>query len=94
MQGWWEGYPDGNFKAGSNVNKVEAIKMLLEVMNVDLQTATSTVYTDVPLGQWYTNYINTAYSRGILEEVDYYYPSHEITRGGVSENLYRLLIQL
>ncbi|OGJ43242.1 hypothetical protein A2974_03275 [Candidatus Peregrinibacteria bacterium RIFCSPLOWO2_01_FULL_48_20] len=95
-EGWVEGYDDGTFKPESYVNKVEAVKMLLEVMNVDLETASNKVYTDVKLGQWYTNYINTAYELGLLEEDadSYYYPDHEITRGAVSENLYRLLIQL
>lgn len=95
-QGWVEGYPDGTFLPANDVNKVEAIKMMLEAMDVDLEVATAAVYTDVAMGQWFTNYINTAYEWGLLEEEadSYYYPSHEITRGGVSENLYRLLIQL
>ena len=95
-EGWVEGYDDGFFKPDNDVNKVEAIKMLLEVMNVDIEEADSKVYSDVKLGQWYTDYINTAYAWGILEEDadSYYYPDHEITRGSVSENLYRLLIQL
>jgi Trypsin-like peptidase domain/S-layer homology domain len=95
-RGWIEGYDDGFFKPENYVNKVEAIKMILEVLDMDLETASTEVYTDVEMGQWYTNYINTAYELGLLEEDadSYYYPSHEITRGGVSENLYRLLIQL
>jgi len=95
-EGWVEGYPDGFFKPENYVNKVEALKMILEVMGVDLETASSEVYTDVEMGQWYTNYINTAYEWGLLEEDAYsfFYPDHEITRGSVSENLYRLLIQL
>lgn len=95
-RGWVEGYDDGFFKPENYVNKVEAIKMILEVLDIDLETASAEVYTDVEMGQWYTNYINTAYEWGLLEEDadSYYYPGHEITRGSVSENLYRLLIQL
>jgi len=93
-QGWIAGYPDGTFRPSSNVNKVEAIKMLLEVFNVD--TAANPAngpFSDVPLGAWFTNYIHVAKQLGLLEESgDNYFPSAEITRGGISENIYRLLL--
>jgi len=95
-QGWVEGYSDGEFKPENEVNKVEALKMMLEVFGVNKEVADERVYTDVELNQWYSDYINTAYQWGLLEEdaYTYYYPSHEITRGGVSENLYRLMVQM
>lgn len=95
-QGWVEGYDDGSFKPDAYVNKVEALKMLLEVFDIWGMNSESKVYEDVEMSQWYTWYVYTAYYYGLLEEEagSYYYPGHEITRGGVSENLYRLLIQL
>ncbi len=94
-QGWVEGYPDGYFKPANEVNKVEAVKMLLEVFDVDMLTAGTAPYSDVELGQWFTNYIYTADELGLLEENgSLYEPADSITRGGVSENIYRLLIQL
>lgn len=95
-EGWVEGYPDGTFKPEQPVNKTEAIKMLVEVFGLDFIQPGAKVYEDVPTDQWYSVYLNTAYEWGLLEEDadSYYYPAHEITRGGVSENLYRLMVQL
>lgn len=95
-QGWVEGYDDGTFRPDAYVNKVEALKMILEVFDIWGLDSDSKVYEDVEMYQWYTWYVYTAYYYGLLEEEagSYYYPSHEITRGQVSENLYRLLIQL
>lgn len=90
--GWIEGYPDNTFKPANNVNKAEAIKMLLEVFGQATDEPSTAPYMDVALGQWFTKYIDTARSLGLLEESgDYYYPSYNITRGGISENIYRVL---
>jgi S1-C subfamily serine protease len=93
-QGWISGYPDGTFRPSSNVNKVEAIKMLLEVFDVDTTANPANgPFSDVPLGAWFTNYIHVAKQLGLLEESgNNYFPSTEITRGGISENIYRLLL--
>lgn len=93
-QGWVEGYPDGTFLPSSYVNKVEAIKMLLEVFDVETQEPSSSPYSDVPTSEWYAKYIVKAQELGLLEESGAYSPADSITRGGVSENIYRLLIQL
>lgn len=94
-QGWIEGYSDGSFKPSSYVNKVEALKMLLEVFGIPLVSTESSVYSDVSVTDWYASYVLTAESLGLLEEIGTSYsPASEITRGGVSENIYRLLIQL
>ncbi|MBD3330624.1 hypothetical protein GF354_03800 [Candidatus Peregrinibacteria bacterium] len=91
-QGWIEGYPDGTFKPSSNVNKAEAIKMLLEVFDMDTSGEYEYVYNDVQGGEWFTPYIGTAYVWGLLEEDGLFYrPGADITRGQISENIYRLL---
>ncbi len=93
-QGWVEGYPDQSFKPANEVNKVEALKMLLEVFDVDLEEPSSSPYSDVSMGEWYAKYVVNAYALDLLEESGNYEPGESITRGGVSENIYRLLIQL
>lgn len=95
-QNWIDGYSDGTFKPENYVNKAEAMKMMVEIFYLEKLEAEQKVYDDVDLELWYTDYINTAYEWGLLEEDadTYYYPAHEITRGGVSENIYRLMIQL
>ncbi len=91
-QGWVEGYEDGEFKPGENVLKVEAVKMLLEIFNVRLSYLPETAFDDVGLDQWYSTYVTTAAQMNLLEEVDVYNPGDLITRGGVSENIYRLIL--
>lgn len=93
-EGWVEGYPDGTFLPSSYVNKVEAVKMLLEVFDVEADEPSSSPYSDVPTSEWYAKYIVKAQELGLLEESGAYSPASSITRGGVSENIYRLLIQL
>lgn len=91
--GWVEGYPDGTFGPANDVLKVEALKMLLEVFEVYSYENAVPPYTDTPNGEWYTKYVTAAYDLGLLEETSFkYYPSLKITRGGVSENIYRLLL--
>lgn len=91
-QGWVEGYEDGTFKPGNNVLKVEAIKMLLEIFNVRLNYFPESPFEDVGLDQWYSTYVITAAELNLLEETGLYNPGDLITRGGVSENIYRLII--
>ena len=50
--GNFEGYPDGTFRPERDVNLVEALKMMLVGMNVDIQYSTSS--------EWYHSYYNTA----------------------------------
>lgn len=92
-QGWVEGYPDGTFQPSKNVNKVEAVKMLLEIFATELQAPSTEVFSDVSSTEWYSKYVYTANNLGLLEESGTYAPSNDITRGGISENIYRLLIK-
>lgn len=94
-QGWVSGYPDGTFRPANNVNKVEAIKMLMESLQVYMEDVTYAPFNDVGTSEWFSQYIFTAKYLGILEETSgNYSPAANITRGQVSENLYRLLIYL
>ena len=91
QQGWIAGYPDGTFRPSANVNKAEAIKMLLEVFGVLLSEQQSK-FADVPSSEWFSSYITTAESMDLLEESGLLYePGKEISRGKISESLYRLI---
>jgi len=91
-QGWVQGYEDGTFKPENDVNKVEAIKMLLEIFDVELITATTDPYEDTAATTWYGPYVSTAKEIGLLEETGpFYHPEIYIRREQVSENIYRLL---
>jgi S1-C subfamily serine protease len=92
-QGWVDGYPDGTFKPGNNVNKVEAMKMLIEVFEVETEVPDANPFVDVSKDEWFSHYIYTAKKMGILEETGgNYWPGMEIRRGQISENIYRLII--
>ncbi|MFC1616064.1 ankyrin repeat domain-containing protein [Patescibacteria group bacterium] len=94
--GWVDGYEDGLFRPEQTVNKVEALKMLLEVYSSRIDTpweVTIAPYLDTPLDAWYVRYVAKAKELGILEETgEYFNPGQNMTRGGVSENMYRLLL--
>lgn len=91
LQGWVQGYEDGSFKPDTQISNVEAIKMLLEVMNVELETG-KTQFKDVEIGSWYEPYVKTAHSLGLLQERGALFnPLKHKTRSSISENLYRLM---
>ncbi|MDP2642629.1 MAG: S-layer homology domain-containing protein [Candidatus Peregrinibacteria bacterium] len=94
-QGWISGYADGTFKPANNINKVEAMKMLLEIFEIPISTPKTKPFSDVNMGEWFTKYIDTAKTMGILEETGKIYgPGALITRGGISESLYRLALYI
>lgn len=93
-KGWVDGYKGGKFDGGKNVNKVEALKMLLEVFEVELlEEVNVKPFDDVKLGRWYTPYIATAKSMGLLEMEKFYTfgKGEDMRRGEMAESLYRLL---
>lgn len=93
-QGWVEGYPDGNFLPGQTVNKVEALKMLLNSQSISLVESYSSRYSDVFSTEWYAKYVYTAETLGLLEESgETLSPGGDMSRAGICENLYRLLTQ-
>ncbi len=94
-KGWVSGYPDGTFKPSNEINKVEAMKMLLETFQIPLAKPKTNPFSDVNTEAWYSKYIETAKNMGILEETGKVYgPAALITRGGISENIYRLALYI
>jgi hypothetical protein len=83
-RGWVQGYADGTFKPGQIVNRVEALKMLLEVYNVELIAPGYQRFVDIDLAAWYAKYIVTAESWQILELASsdvHYKPADAMKRG-------------
>jgi hypothetical protein len=61
------GYPDGEFKGTRSVNRVEALKILLEAKLGDIETQSfDGRFSDVPEGEWYVLYVMKALSLGII----------------------------
>jgi len=67
--------------------------MLLEIFLEPTETPQIGPYSDVPKNEWFAKYVSKAKELGILEETgNTYNPSANITRGQISENIYRMLL--
>ncbi len=93
-ENWISGYPDGTFKPEKEVNKVEALKMLVNSQGYELPTEVSEqLYTDVDNKAWYASFVQVAKSKGLLEESSGSLgASNPMKRGGISENIFRAMI--
>lgn len=64
------GYPDGTFRPDSKINRAEFLKIIVESQfdSVDyIGHAQETCFPDVVSGNWYTQYVCFAKSRGIVQ---------------------------
>lgn len=64
-----KGYEDGNFRPGSAINRVEALKILLEAANIkgeDSASDQSSLFRDTDPTAWYYPYVFLAKSKGIV----------------------------
>lgn len=92
-QGWVNGYSDGTFKPGQNVNKVESIKILLNSQNIEVPDSVDEApFLDMNTEEWFVPYITQAKELNLLEEEGpYFFGAQNMKRAGVCENIYRLL---
>lgn len=93
-KGWIIGYSDGTFKPEQTINKVEALKIVGEVQNWELETAISErPFEDTPLSAWYTKYVAYAKNHAYLEETGTIFnPATLMTRASISDVIYRTMI--
>ncbi len=82
-EGLIDGYPDGSFKPGNNINNAEALKILLKSRELEVG--------DAGTGEWYSPYVNKASELGLFDEAASDFSAGEIaTRGAISEYIYKL----
>lgn len=96
-RGWIKGYDDGTFRPADPVNKVEALKMLFKVYELELSeeaTVANLKYTDLDENAWYAIYVWKASALGVLEEPigKSFKPDSDRTRAEMAEELYRYLV--
>jgi murein DD-endopeptidase MepM/ murein hydrolase activator NlpD len=60
------GYPDGSFQSDKIVNRSEALKMILEALNVSIKKNLDNPFNDVSKKDWFVNYILSAYDKKIV----------------------------
>ncbi|MFA6259696.1 MAG: S-layer homology domain-containing protein, partial [Candidatus Peribacteraceae bacterium] len=85
------GYPDGMFRPGNPVNRVEALKMIAEVFEFDVGALSEqgrdilSPLTDVSMSEWYARYLAHAYQEGVLpiagQGASRFLPEQELLRG-------------
>lgn len=89
------GYPDSKFRPEQNINKVEALKMVLLQTNMRLPTTiTEPPYSDVPMDAWFATYAKVAKDRGLLLEdrqAGALIPDEIINRGQFAELIYHMI---
>lgn len=97
---WVEGYPNGKFKPEANVNRVEALKIILQaifdgVPSKDVLHDDSVL--DIDTQAWYAKYFIFADNKDLLDKQHiitdndgyYYLPEDNMTRKEVAETIYR-----
>ncbi len=100
--GWVQGYVDGDFKPEKNINKVEALKIILGVLfedEIDEDPELDSEVLDIDEDAWYAKYFIFADKNELLDlqhikEHDnkyFYYPYENMTRKEVSETIFRSL---
>lgn len=65
--GVFEGYADGSFKPDQPLNRVEALKLIFEIANLDFTIGISAAkFNDIEESTWYNKYLNQAYYLEII----------------------------
>lgn len=91
-EGWVEGYTDGTFRPSQTVNKVEALKMMIEGYAIELDEEEET-FADVAGDDWFAPYVARAQKLGLLQERGALFnPGNGKTRASISENIFRILL--
>lgn len=94
--GWITGYEDGSFRPEQTINKVEALKITAKAQNwpINLEIITSP-FSDTPADAWYTPYVQFAKDNNLLKLItpDIFAPGELMTRGQISEIIYRTKIE-
>ncbi len=85
-----QGYPDGNFRPGSSVNRAEALKMIIGMFGITtvkygVEQRDIIKFVDVSTSAWYSGFLYTAFASGILpisgQEGARFYPEWPLMRG-------------
>lgn len=93
-EGWVGGYPDGSFQPAKDVNKVEALKMLVNSQEYTVpEDVTDKLFDDADSKEWYAPFLQVAKEKGLIEtETGNYGIADNMTRAGISENIYRAMV--
>lgn len=94
------GYADGTFHPGDPVNRVEALKMILQVLGITVGKLTEqdrelVKFVDVSTSAWYTPYLYTAFATGVLpvpgQDTSRFGPEAALSRGEAAAYIFNAL---
>lgn len=90
-EGLVQGYPDGTFKANNQLNRAEAMAILVRGLDVDLQPPYQDLPPDVEPDVWYAPYASYVVGRNLTPLRNGMFDGgHSYTRGDLFINVYRL----
>ncbi len=77
-----QGYSDNTFLPDNEINRAEALKILLEAVGFDTSVASPSTLSDVPTGSWFEPYVSTAVHYEIVQGYsdNTFKPEQSITR--------------
>jgi len=78
---------DGYLYPGREITRAEAVKIVLEIMGVEVPEVTEVPFDDVDIEQWYAKYVAKAKELNIVEGVGdgLFEPNRSITRAELSK---------
>jgi len=76
------GYPDGTFQPERTINRAEALKIIFETIEGQLESSTNSGFPDVPQHEWFAKYVTTAKNKNIIQGYPdgRYRPTQEVNR--------------
>lgn len=87
-KGWISGYGDGSFGSSRNINKVEGLKIIMDVFGFEIPENNSVVilpFPNVPHDAWYLGVLQAAKENGLIFSYgDEFNPGRELSRADVS----------
>ncbi|MDP6575479.1 MAG: S-layer homology domain-containing protein [Candidatus Peribacteraceae bacterium] len=95
-----QGYSDGTFRPATLVNRVEALKMIMEIFDVNVEEITEArrdivKFVDVSTAAWYTKYLYAGFDKGILpiigQEGARFFPNWPLLRGEAAAYIFNSL---
>ncbi|MDP4007915.1 MAG: FG-GAP-like repeat-containing protein [Candidatus Peregrinibacteria bacterium] len=96
INGIVEGYADGTFKPEQTINKVELLKVVLEMAETDFSTVDigQSLYDDIEAtaeNEWFIKYTNFAHTKELIEvSENSLNPNEAMSRKDVIQLLYRM----
>ncbi len=88
------GYPDGSFRPGSTINRVELLRVFLEAADINVPHCNYSPYPDTPLNydtRWYMDYACFAKTYNLMDADanGNFNPDQPMSRADVAELFYR-----